>query len=302
VAETEPPGEPAPGRPGRFQRWKEQADQLKLRGLDRLEIERGRRPSVRVAFDFYRRDRAFAGSLLAGGLAVKLFLWILPFSLAVIVLIGSLADRLDRPVDELARDSGLTVALAKMVADAVRVSGRTGIYLAMLAVVLMLWAGLGVARGARLVSRLAWGMETAPRFNPLLASLSVVGAVVALLVVQFAVRYLEGGPLVNDLLVLALGSVAVAAVLVTLFRGLPHPEGVPWTAMVPGALLASAGILVLRIITIVYFSNRFDSATDLYGGLGTAAVFIAWLYIIARLMVAAISLNATIWKREEAPA
>jgi uncharacterized BrkB/YihY/UPF0761 family membrane protein len=36
----------------------------------------------------------------------------------------------------------------------------------------------------------------------------------------------------------------------------------------------------------------------MYGGLGLAAVFLAWLYIISRLLVASISLNAAIWQRE----
>ncbi len=31
-----------------------------------------------------------------------------------------------------------------------------------------------------------------------------------------------------------------------------------------------------------------------------AAVFLAWLYIISRSLVASISLNATIWQRDEA--
>jgi uncharacterized BrkB/YihY/UPF0761 family membrane protein len=300
MGETEPPSEQAPGRPGRVQRWKDRASELRERGRERLETERQRRPSVRVVWDFYRRDREFAGSLLAGGLAVKLFLWILPFSLAVIVLIGSLAEGLDRPPGELAQETGLTTALAGIVADAVEASGRAGVYLAVLAVVLVLWAGLGVARAVRLVSRLAWEVETVPRFNPLLASLAVVGFAVSLVGVTFVLRALQGGPLLTDLLALAFGSAVLAVILVVVFRALPHPEGVPWTAMVPGALLATAGILILRVVTIVYFSRRLDPANDLYGGLGLAAVFIVWLYIIARLLVAAISLNATVWARYSA--
>jgi uncharacterized BrkB/YihY/UPF0761 family membrane protein len=37
----------------------------------------------------------------------------------------------------------------------------------------------------------------------------------------------------------------------------------------------------------------------MYGGLGLAGVFLAWLYIISRLLVASISLNATIWQRDQ---
>jgi uncharacterized BrkB/YihY/UPF0761 family membrane protein len=70
--------------------------------------------------------------------------------------------------------------------------------------------------------------------------------------------------------------------------------------VIPGALLMTAAWLIIRIATVVYFTRRLDSASELYGGLGMAGVFLAWLYIICRALVASISLNATIWQRDEA--
>ena len=122
---------------------------LKTGALERLETERERRASVGVAYDFYQRDQAFAGSLIAGGLSVKVFLWFLPFSLSFVVVIGTLADWLDRPPSELAEDSGLIPALARMVEAAVDASDKALLYLALLGIVLLLWAGLGVVRALR---------------------------------------------------------------------------------------------------------------------------------------------------------
>ena len=82
--------------PGRIERLKDRYATAKTHGLERLETERERRASVRMAYDFYLRDQAFAGSLLAGGISVKIFLWFLPFSLSVVVVIGTLSDWLDR--------------------------------------------------------------------------------------------------------------------------------------------------------------------------------------------------------------
>ena len=245
------------GSSGRLDRLRERYEGYKAKALDRLEVERGRRPSVRVAFDFYTRDQAFAGSLLAGGLSVKLFLWFLPFALSFVALFGSLAERFDRPAYDVARSSGLTAVLAGMIAQAVEASSRARWYLAGFGLVLLLWAGLGVVRALALTSRLAWRMDKPPSIRKMYGSLAVIGFVVAILGVQWARNQFLGSPWYLDL-------------------------------------------LVLGVATLVYFAPRLNSAPDLYGGLGLAGVFLAWLYIISRLLVASISLNATIWQRDQA--
>jgi uncharacterized BrkB/YihY/UPF0761 family membrane protein len=252
-----------------------------------------------MAFDFYSRDQAFAGGLLAGGLSVKLFLWFLPFSLSVVVLIGTLADRFNRPPDEVAQESGFAAALASMVSDAVKVSSSGRWYLGLLGIVLLLWTGMGVVRALRLTSRLAWRMTSVASWNRFLGSLSVIGAVIGVLVVQFVRNRFLGGPWYLDILTLAMGSLIILVMFTVIFDRLPRPEGVPWTALLPGAALMTAGLLIIRLATIVYFSPRLASANDLYGGLGMAATFLLWLYVISRTLIAAISLNATIWQRDE---
>ena len=291
------PDEP---KPGLIQRWRDRLDALRGWATERVEVERGRRPSVRVAYDFYRRDQAFAGSLLAGGLSVKLFLWFLPFSLSVVVLFGALARSTDEPADDIAQRAGLTATLARMVQAAVDESERARLYLGILGIVLLLWAGLGVVRALALTSRLAWRMTSTPPMRKLYGSVAVVGFVLSILGVQWARNRLLGGPLLVDLFVLGIAVVVLAGINVVLLNVLPRPEGIPWTAMIPGALLMTVGILVIRLATIVYFSARIESASDLYGGLGLAGVFLAWLYLISRILVGSISLNATIWQRDQA--
>ena len=287
--------------PGRIERLKDRYATVKTHGLERLETERERRASVRVAFDFYRRDQAFAGSLIAGGLSVKVFLWFLPFSLSFVVLLGAMADWFGRPPADLAEDAGLLTTLAGMVAVAVSASSRARLYLAVLGIVLLLWAGLGVVRALRLTSRLAWRVDSSKPVNRLAASLSVVGYVLAMIAIQRLTDRLQGGPWIIDLLVYLTAIVAIAALHVLVLDALPRADGAaPWTVVIPGALLLTAAWLIIRIATVVYFTKRLDSASELYGGLGMAGVFLAWLYIICRAFVAAISLNATIWQRDEA--
>jgi uncharacterized BrkB/YihY/UPF0761 family membrane protein len=287
--------------PGRIERLKDRYATAKTHGLERLETERDRRASVRVAYDFYLRDQAFAGSLLAGGLSVKLFLWFLPFSLSVVVVVGTLSDWLGRAPQDLAEQSGLMIAsLARMVEDAVVTSERARLYLAVLGIVFLIWAGMGVVRALGLTSRLAWGMTSSRPVNKVAASLWMAGFVIAMLAIVGLTNRLQGGPWIVDVLVYVTAIFAVAALHVVFLNALPRPDGIPWTVVIPGALLMTVAWLVIRIVTAVYFSWRLKNASELYGGLGMAGVFLAWLYIICRALVASISLNATIWQRDEA--
>ena len=287
--------------PGRIERLKDRYATIKTHSLERLETERQRRASVRMAYDFYLRDRAFAGSLLAGGISVKLFLWFLPFSLSVVVVVGILSDWLGRPPAEVANKSGLMIAsLANMVEDAVVASDRARLYLAVFGIVFLLWAGMGVVRALRLTSRLAWGVSSARPVKQVAASLWTAGFVLAMLATLWLTNRLQGGPWIVDVLVYVAAILAIAALHVVLLNALPRPDGIPWTVVIPGALLMAIAWLLIRLATVVYFSRRLDSASQLYGGLGMAGVFLAWLYIISRSLVFSISLNATIWQRNEA--
>jgi uncharacterized BrkB/YihY/UPF0761 family membrane protein len=221
---ADPPDE---AKPGFAQRLRNRLDRWRAWAADRLELEQGRRPSVRVALDFYQRDQAFAGSLLAGGLSVKLFLWFLPFALSVVALIGTLADRFDQPADDLARASGLTAVLADLVADAVEESTRARWYLVLIGIVLLLWTGLGVVRALALTSRLAWRLPGIPAINRLAGSVGVLGFVVAILALQWARSRLLGGPWWVDLLVLVTTMAVLVGLLLLLFIGRRIPRRFP---------------------------------------------------------------------------
>ena len=76
---------------------------------------------------------------------------------------------------------------------------------------------------------------------------------------------------------------------------LPRAAGVPWTALLPGTAVFTLSARVLSIVTSVYFADKLARADDLYGSIGLATVFLAWLFIAARVMVAATFVNASRW-------
>jgi uncharacterized BrkB/YihY/UPF0761 family membrane protein len=245
-----------------------------------------------VAVETFNRDQRFAGGLLAGGLAFRFFLWLLPFSLVVVVLLGNFATMLEKPASYIAERAGLSAALAGTVAKAVDASGEGRWYLLVVGVFFMLWAGMGVVKAGRLISGLAWGVPPKMNLNPLASSAMVVVVISAVFASHLMAASLQEGPFGRDVLVV----IAEAAILVSIstwvFWNLPHAGEARLWAMLPGAALVTVGVYFTRLITSIYFAGRLDRIDDLYGALGIASVFLAWLFIIARLWVAGASLNA----------
>jgi uncharacterized BrkB/YihY/UPF0761 family membrane protein len=52
----------------------------------------------------------------------------------------------------------------------------------------------------------------------------------------------------------------------------------------------------MRVATSVYFAGRLERVSDLYGAIGLATVFMVWLYLVGRLVVAGTALNAERWR------
>ena len=64
--------------------------------------------------------------------------------------------------------------------------------------------------------------------------------------------------------------------------------------LIPGAILFAVGYEALRLATTLYFASKLDRVDDLYGALGFAAVFMTYLYLVARLAVLGLMANAAV--------
>ena len=96
---------------------------------------------MRLAYQTYERDRRQAGALLAGGIAYRLFLWLLPTALFAVGIRRPRRRPLIHEPQRVAHDAGFGAALALTVAQAAQQSGKGSIYLVLLGGVLALWAG-----------------------------------------------------------------------------------------------------------------------------------------------------------------
>jgi membrane protein len=105
-------GEPAVA--GRLARWTERARVLGTR----VEAARARHASVDLALTVVERDSTIGGGMLAGALAYRLFVFLLPTAVLFVSGLGLYAASVDKSTTEVAEEAGLHGLIASEVSTA----------------------------------------------------------------------------------------------------------------------------------------------------------------------------------------
>jgi uncharacterized BrkB/YihY/UPF0761 family membrane protein len=263
-----------------------------------IEARRPRVSSVDATLSAYERDRERAGFLLAGALAYRLFLWLLPFTLVVVGGLGFLeASDHDNPSD-LADKLGVVGLASQSVSEAAADAEHARFIALLIGIPTLYLASLGAIKAFRAVSALAWGIPAGPLGRKPLAVLGCLGVIAAFITITFigtAIRHEAAGPGVVATLLIGIAFVWLA------FLGLwvlPRPS-VHWTAVLPGAITIGLGMQAIHLVNVYFISYRISSSSETYGALGVAAALLLSLFLISRLFVAGVILNATLWERNQ---
>ena len=233
------------------------------------------------------RNRRVAASVLAGGLAYRLFLWLLPFGLLAGGALGFLnAGSTEKAVSK----GGLPGAISNAVGDASRSAHSNSWWLLTVGVPLLLWAGFSGAKAVQLVHSLVWD-EPPPKTKPLQGSLAFTGVLLAVWVIIAFTWW------VRDDWPGAIAPVVTFAPLTGLWLWvslhLPHKDA-PWKALLPGALLVGIGVPVLHQLVLSFLVPKLEKSTSLYGSLGATTTVIFFIYLLATLVVTAPILNSSV--------
>jgi uncharacterized BrkB/YihY/UPF0761 family membrane protein len=261
------------------------------------EAARERWTAVDALFAARDRDRRLVGGALAGAVAFRLFVYLLPLFLAAISLLGLIAGLGGDAAPGLGHQLGLSAYLVDSVETATEQSKRGLWALIPLALWATYSAGLGAAKVLRAAHALAWGqpVERLRRaWTGAAASLVFVLLLLAVAAGTQALRQRSEG--------IGLGfAVVQVAMLIGLWwvasRLLPHDPEAGWAALLPGAVLVGIGLWLLHVASVYLLARRVASASALYGSLGVAAAILAWLYLLGRLLVGSAMLNAALWDR-----
>lgn len=251
-------------------------------------------PGASTARGMFRRDRRHAGSVLAAGLAFRLFLMLLPLYLLASAALGFLAGGSPQAGSAAAGTLGISGAVLKVVNDSAAQAHQGRWLLLLSGLVLLAYTANSACRALRLVYVVAWQdrLERARPLTTVLTALLLIALLVWLALETVLVsRFPYAWPLISVLLIAALGGTWL---LISML--LPH-GGAPWRALLPGAAVVAIGIGAMHLAGSYYIPRKLSSSSQLYGALGIAATIMTWLFLACRLIVAAAVLNAMLWER-----
>jgi uncharacterized BrkB/YihY/UPF0761 family membrane protein len=274
---------------GRALRTRDEA----VRRVDEL---RERSELVDAALQAGDLDRRRAGSLLAGGIAFRVFLWLLPAALFAAAIIGLVRPSGAASPARVAQDLGLAASVASTVEQATRQSDRASVTLVAIGFSLMLYTSMSLVRALRIAHVLAWEEPFRRRSRLLRDGAIFSAALVTALAAETGITYLRHHDAALSLILIPMSFAITGGLWLGLSVLLPH-AGATWRALLPGAGLFAIGHAVLQVATVYYFAPKLTRAPALYGSLGSAATLLLWLFVVSRIVVAAAFLNAALWRR-----
>jgi uncharacterized BrkB/YihY/UPF0761 family membrane protein len=245
--------------------------------------------SVAVPFRAAERNRSVAASVLAGGVAYRLFLWLLPFGLIVGGALG-LGDA--DGMEEAIAQGGLPEAVVDAIGDIARAAESNWWWLLLTGVPLLLWEGYAGAKALQLIHSLVW-RDPPTRSRPLQSSLVFSGGMCLFAAAVLLTWWVRDSTQLAQLGVLVVMIAPIAGLWLWVSLRLPHGTA-SWQALLPGAFLVAVGFQVTHGLVVYLLGPKLEKATSLYGGLGVVATVLFFMWVVGRIVVTAPILNSSL--------
>jgi membrane protein len=248
-----------------------------------------RHMSIAVSFRAVERNQRVAATVLAGGLAYRLFLWLLPFGLIVGGALGLMdADS----TKEAVSNGGLPATISNAIGNASRSTQSDSWWLLIVGVSTLVWSGYSGAKAVQLIHALIWD-QPPPRTKPLKGSLAFTGTL-CVVFATVAVTWWLRDETWRGLLIAGLTVAPFTALWLWVSLHLPHRDA-PWQSLIPGALLMGIGAPVLHGVIVAFLVPKLQKAQALYGVLGSATTLIFFIYLVSLLVVLGAVLNSSLY-------
>lgn len=248
---------------------------------------------VDVPLRMYERDGEIAGSVVGAALAMRLFTFFVPLLLLLVGLSGFLRGKISE--DDLS-DAGVAGRLAEQVQAALEQPSQTR-WLALLSGLIgVVSAGRTLSKSMVQASCLAWRIPVHAK-----ASARLFGAVVGMLagvgLMSLIVNVVLDRTGVGVAGVSFLGAVAIYVVVWTAVSSQLPRAADSIGSLLPGAALLAVVLAGMQAVSQLYLPSRFEKASALYGAIGSAVVVLGWFFILGRVMILSMELNAVIYER-----
>jgi uncharacterized BrkB/YihY/UPF0761 family membrane protein len=263
----------------------------------RLEAQRPTNRGIDTVFRWVQLQIDAGAALIAGAIAFRIFLFLLPWVFVVVFGLGVGSDAVGADPRTVARSLGMTGLAATAVNTAATTSALTRWVTFALALVGLALGAWNLLRVLLVSHALIWRIPiTRPR-NMTLSALSIVGVVLLSNLLMGLLARTRTGLTEWIAGIVLLTVVAAGLWMAGSLRVFPHPEDVTWRGVLPGALLFAFGVELLHVVTVVWFAPYLQSKSETYGAIGAAVAILLWAYLLGRVITAAAALNAVMWEK-----
>jgi YihY family inner membrane protein len=266
--------------------------------LDRAQ--RRHRPSA-VAVAVVKKYGDDNGRRLAAAIAFYGFFSLFPLMLVLVSVLGLVLRG-----DQHLRQRILNTALAQFPVIGTDIQNNVGAasgsaLTLVVALVGALWAGTAAFTTLDIALNVVWGVPRVDRGGPLaqrlraIIGVALIGAgLLALTIVTSALAGVRGPLGIAGRILLTAATVAVVvALFAAVFRWMTRAE-VTWRAVLPGAVLAGVGWVLLGLVGGFYITRVVQGASDTYGVFAVVIGLLSWLLLLAQLVLYAAELNVVL--------
>jgi len=275
---------------GQLGRWRARGEAARAR----LEEARARHASVEFGLTLIEGDSSIGGGLLAGALAYRIFVLLLPTALLLVSGLGLYADAVDKSTREVTREAGLHGLFASNVAATASGGARWLVFILMVPAVL--YAAAKLYRALAIVHGLVWHQTgRAGRTTVRGVVVLCLGLLTALAATELS-SWVRRRDQLGGLSVLLVYLLLAGGAWLVLSLELPHGDA-RWTGLLPGALLFGVGLLAVNVFNVYVTARLVENRANTYGALGVATALLFSLVLVGRVMVVAAELNALLDRR-----
>jgi uncharacterized BrkB/YihY/UPF0761 family membrane protein len=278
-------------------RERREAVQARMERLsERAQEERGRRGWVDAIFEVVDRDVEVAGGIMAGALAYRLFIWLLPFGLVFVGGLGVIAGASSDSPKGVASKLGVGGIISSSLDSASK--SHSAWYALIVGIPILLLATRSVLRVLIGTHRLAWGDVRASAPKPtLLDAAKLLGVFVLYFVLAGLATWARARSPAAGLVATIVVIVGFTAVWLWTSTRLPHRDA-GWIDLVPGAITVGIGVGILQVVAAYLLGPYALEKQGTYGALGLAAALLLGLWALGRLLIGGAEINATLWERK----
>ena len=277
-------------------RWIDRARSRAIAWAERATSWGPFKPVAELGWRTARRDASVGGSVLAAALAYRIFIWLLPLTLVLVLGVGWFAD-----ASGVLGDAGVGGYVASSVsAAAENVRGWARVTGVVAGLLVLLYETYALLRGMRAVTAIAWRLPVRPTPRPSRDTLLFFGWVVA-----FSIAGSSGAAVRKQLefpadVVAWIGTFLLLSALYLALAWwlLPHTAERP-RELVPGALVVGAAVILIGLFNSIFLFPWLAQRQETYGVLGVAAGLLFSFFLIGRTVELSASLNGVLADRRQ---